>query len=185
MIEYYCGYPKCGKSEYAEKELEKLSGKVLYVGTLPDIPLYQATIFLHKQRRPPSWALYECCGDPIQDLAVLSKYANCYDGMLVDGLSYYLHRALYFYSLDHNWLEAFHTFLTQCCSLPLRLLFVDQPVSFAAPELRRICCHIHEELYKYSNNMFFVSDGAKSIVDREFLRKRDDPEDEHWCQRNP
>lgn len=178
MIYYYCGDPKCGKSERVEEELRKIRGRVLYVGTLPVIQLYQGTILRHKLRRPAFWDLYDCTGDPLQDIAYLKARVSLFDGVLIDGLAYYIQRALYYYPPDANWLIAFRGFLDQVSSLPLHLFLVDQPVGLAPPMIRKICGLAHEELYDYCEKLYYVVDGTVDEVKKDYLRKKDGMNDD-------
>lgn len=173
MIEYYCGYPKCGKSECAEEELKRIHGKILYVGTLPDIQLYWGTIQQHKRRRPASWELYDCTGDPLLDISYLETCAPLFDGMLIDGIAYYVQRALHYYVPDDRWMLAFRRFMDNATSLPFHLYLVDQPVNLAFPEIRRIVGLIHEELYNFSEKLFYVENRTATEVNKDFLRKKD------------
>ena len=98
--------------------------------------------------------------------------------MLIDGLAYYIQRALYYYAPDNNCLLAFHSFLERASSLYLRLYLVDQPVGHAPPAVRRICGLIHEEIYDYSEKLYYVADGTSIEVNNDFLRKRDGVNDD-------
>lgn len=98
--------------------------------------------------------------------------------MLIDGLAYYIQRALYYYVPDNNSLLAFRRFLDHASSLKLRLYLVDQPVCHAPPTVKRICGLVHEELYDYSEKLYHVADGTAVEVNKDFLRKRDGVNDD-------
>ena len=159
MLHYFCGLPKCGKSLLAERGLAEQGGRVLYVGTLPDIRIYRETIRLHRERRPEDWDLYECTGEPLQDMAWLDGALERYDGVLLDGPSFYLQRALCYYEIGWMEVRALRRLLKKAAALPVRCCLVDQPLAGAQGEIRTVGRIFHEAVYRYAGARFYVEDG--------------------------
>lgn len=160
MIEYLCGYPKCGKSLIAEERLRRVDGAILYVGTLPNTQPYWPTILVHQRRRPSSWNLYECSGNPTQDLSCLSQMVMGYNGILLDGVSFYLNRALQWgYVPDKSWLMLLRKILAWGKSANVCFLVVDQPVPWMQPNAQVFGRIFHRTIYLYSSNFYYVDGG--------------------------
>lgn len=173
MIEYLCGPPKCGKSLLAERRFIKDGGRILYVGTLPHIRLYEETICIHQQRRPEEWDLYECIGDPSRDIAWLADVLERYDGILLDGASFYLWRALCYYHLGKGELKQFYALLARAAALPVRLILIDQPLAYAPPDIRVAGRLLHAGIYRYCRTLSYVEEGIWTPCSAEKLRQLD------------
>lgn len=160
MVEYFCGYPKCGKSLIAEERLRRVDGSILYVGTLPNTRPYWPTIWAHQQRRPSTWNLYECSGNPTHDLSYLSQTVMGYKGVLLDGGTFYLNRVLQWgYVPDQSWLMLLRKILAWGKSANVCFLVVDQPVSWMQPNAQVLGRIFHRALYLYSSNLYYVEGG--------------------------
>lgn len=173
MIEYLCGLPKCGKSLLAEDAFRKIKGRILYVGTLPRIRLYAEVIRIHQVRRPKEWDLYECTGKPSQDIAWLTDALERYDGILLDGASFYLYRALCYYSLGEDELERFNVFLAKAAMLPVRLVLIDQPLASVPRDIHIAGRLLHGRIYRYCQSLFYVEKGIRYPCSAGKLRQLD------------
>lgn len=173
MIEYYCGHPKSGKSLLAEKKLANLGGRILYVGTLPNILLYEAVIQVHRARRPPDWTLYECTGEPTVDINHLNAIMDLYNGMLIDGLAFYLQRASCYYQIGKHERNQFDILLGKAASSSIHMILVDQPVPTAQNTIAFACRIIHEDIYRYSDHLYYVNNGNGFRCSSDYLRARD------------
>lgn len=173
MIEYLCGPPKCGKSLLAEESLKKSGGQILYVGTLPCIRLYMEAIRIHQERRPKEWDLYECSGEPSQDIVWLTDALGRYDGVLLDGVSFYLHRALSYYSLGKNEVRQFNALLARAAALPVRLILIDQPLGNAPSGFRVFGRILHARIYQHCSALFYVEEGHPFPCSAKKLRQLD------------
>lgn len=160
MVEYFCGYPKCGKSLVAEERLRKVDGPVLYVGTLPNTRPYWPTIWCHQQRRPFEWGLYECGGNPMRDLSQLSQTVIGYRGILLDGVSFYLNRTVQWgYKPERSWLKLLRQILEWGKTEDVCFLVADQPTPWMLPEAQVLGRIFHRALYRYSSNLYCVEGG--------------------------
>lgn len=177
MVEYFCGFPKCGKSLVAEERLLRVDGSILYVGTLPNTRPYWPTIWAHQQRRPSTWNLYECSGDPTYDLRHLTQAVMDYKGILLDGGSFYLNRALEWgYSPNRFWLTLLRKILVWGKSSDVSFLVVDQPVSWMQPQAQALGRIFHRILYLYSSNIYYVEGGQARQCSARELRMLDHKE---------
>jgi len=173
MIKYLCGLPKCGKSLLAERDFMKSGGRILYMGTLPCIRLYAETIRVHQLRRPKEWDLYECTGEPSQDIVWLADALERYDGILLDGISFYLYRALCCCSLGEGELEQFNALLAKAASLPVRLVLVDQPLANVPRDLHVAGRLLHARIYRYCHSLYYVEEGVQFPCSAGKLRQLD------------
>lgn len=183
MIEYLCGLPRSGKSLLAEYALIRGGGRVLYVGTLPRIRLYEEIIYAHQARRPDHWDLYECSGEPSQDIKWLTDALDRYDGMLLDGMSFYLQRALCYYDIGKMEQSQLRIFLAKAASLPIHLILVDQPLSKAPLDVNIFGRLLHEEIYHFSDTLSYVEGGVSSTCSIKFLRQIDCRNEENYGQK--
>lgn len=88
MVTCILGERKSGKSIFAEEQVKKKDGNVLYVATLPNLKIYEDVIARHQERRPLCWdqiELFEMAADQIADF----PYQD-YSHVIVDNLSYYM-----------------------------------------------------------------------------------------------
>ncbi len=173
MVKYLCGWPNCGKSLLAEQALASLGGRILYVGTLPNIRAYELVIQLHQTRRPVTWELYECSGNPLEDIQRLTDAMDGFDGMLIDGLAFYLQRAQNYYKIGMYELKQASKFLKKAAGLPLLLYMVDQPVNRASPAIRVQGRLLHSAIYRNSDSLSFVNAGVPYPCTPGFLRALD------------
>lgn len=148
-------------------------GRILYVGTLPCIRLYAETIRVHQLRRPKGWDLYECTGEPSQDIAWLTDVLEQYDGILLDGASFYLYRALCYYSLGEGELKQFDVFLARAAALPVRLVLIDQPLANVSRDIHVAGRLLHARIYRYCRSLFYVEDGTRFPCSAGKLRQLD------------
>lgn len=173
MIEYLCGLPKCGKSLLAEEAFRKSGGRILYVGTLPRIRLYTETIRIHQERRPKEWDLYECNGEPSQDIAWLTDALERYDGILLDGASFYLYRALCYCNLGESELERFNALLAKAAVLPVRFVLIDQPLANVPRDIHVAGRLLHGRIYRYCQSLSYVEAGTQYPCSAGKLRQLD------------
>lgn len=173
MVKYLCGWPNCGKSLLAEQALARLGRRILYVGTLPNIQAYELVIQLHQVRRPDAWELYECSGDPIEDIQWLTDAMDQFDGILIDGIAFYIQRAQNYYPIGKYELEQVCKFLKKAAEAPLLLYIVDQPLNRASPAVRASGRLLHSVIYRNSNSLSFVSAGVSYPCTPGFLRALD------------
>lgn len=174
MIDYFCGYPKCGKSLIAEGRLSALEAPVLYVGTLPNIRPYWDTIWEHRRRRPPAWDLYECTGNLMEDLGRLSRALDTCGGMLIDGGAFYLNRLLQWGCRPgRSELALFRDILARAAAAPIHLVVVDQPLAGMPSETRALGRVFHQAVYLYSERLYFVADGQAAPCSSRALRALD------------
>ena len=160
MIEYYCGYPQCGKSAVAEKALAQIPGPVAYVGTLPNIRMYWGTIREHRRRRPAQWELYECVGALGADLDCLRHLLDRYNGILLDGGTFYLHHQLQWgYSPCCLDLRQSARIMRYASRSAAKLIVVDQPVGSLPEGVRQVGRAFHRLLYRYSLATYYVESG--------------------------
>lgn len=160
MIEYYCGYPQCGKSAVAEEALAQIPEPVAYVGTLPNIRMYWGTIREHRRRRPAQWELYECVGELGVDLNCLRYLLDCYNGILLDGGTFYLYHLLQWgYSPCSLDLRRSARIMRYASRSAARLIVVDQPVGGLPEEIHQMSRTFHRLLYRYSSAIYHVENG--------------------------
>ena len=151
----------------------KSGGRILYVGTLPRIQLYAETIRIHQLRRPKEWDLYECTGEPSQDIVWLTNALEQYDGILLDGVSFYLYRALCYYSLGEAELEQFNTLLAKAAILPVYLILIDQPLANVPRDIHVAGRLLHARIYRYCHSLFYVEEGVRFPCSARKLRQLD------------
>lgn len=177
MIAYFCGRPRCGKSLLAEEELREVRAPVLYIGTLPNTVAYREVIRVHRQRRPDHWDLYECCGDPVEDLTCLYEALERYGGILLDGAAFYLNRALQWgYRPGPETAVLLEKVLDRAARLPVKLLVVDQPLEGLPERTAELGRLFHEKLYRYSQRLYVVSQGCAAPCTPSVLRRLDGDE---------
>lgn len=174
MIEYYCGYPKCGKSLIAENRLSVVNTSVLYVGTLPNTRLYWSTIWKHRRRRPTSWDLYECTGDLLTDLNTLYQALDHYGGILLDGTTFYLNRLLRWgYRPNSSMLALLKKILAKAETSPTLLIVIDQPLTGMPADTRLLGRLFHRNVYSHSTHIYFVENGQEVLCSPRELYKLD------------
>lgn len=160
MVTYFCGKPGCGKSLIAEQLLAAEGDCVLYVGTLPNTMPYWDIIRIHRSRRPSAWDLYECCGDIMSDLGYLSKTLDQYNGILLDGVAFYLNRAIQWgCQPTFSALTLLRNVLSSAVRLPVQLMIVDQPLGGAPPTTQAVGRLFHQMVYRYSKRLYLVENG--------------------------
>ncbi len=174
MIDYFCGYPKCGKSKIAESLLSAIESPVLYVGTLPNIRPYWNTILTHRKRRPSTWDLYECSGNLIQDLSCLLRMMECYGGILLDGGAFYLNRLLYWGDRPGlTELALLKRILSKAAIDPVYFVVVDQPLAGMPPRTQELGRIFHQVVYSYCKHTYLVVDGQAMLCPLQKLRTLD------------
>lgn len=94
MLTVVLGPNKSGKSLFAEKLLAEVTGPKCYIATLPSLLIHRSRIHKHQQRRPTDWTLIELVGELTYDVVQLQSLKPTLKGILLDGLSVYLKRAL-------------------------------------------------------------------------------------------
>lgn len=157
MIHFVLGYKSSGKSLFAERSL-LLNGKsTLYIGTLPDYAYYRETIEIHKKRRPEEWGLIELIHDPVYDMGIINSQIDIFDNILLDGLTFYITRCIYF---AHN--------LEGCKSLFVELLqrmkrdkvcfyLVDTPVpAYLDSDVKKKVFYMHYLIMRHASAIFYV-----------------------------
>lgn len=87
------GERKTGKSIYVENQIKKTNTETLYIGTLPQLKIYEKTISDHQKRRPPSWECVELFRMTAEE--ILTYPYQIYQHIILDNLSYYMLFQLY------------------------------------------------------------------------------------------
>lgn len=174
MVTYFCGKPGCGKSLIAEQLLAAEGTSILYVGTLPNTMPYWDIIRIHRSRRPSAWDLYECCGDVMSDLGYLSKSLEQYSGILLDGVTFYLNRAIQWgYQPTFSALKLLRNLLSSAMCLPVQLIIVDQPLGGTPPATQAVGRLFHQMVYRYSKCLYLVENGQAIACSPQILRHLD------------
>lgn len=155
------GPPKSGKSLFAEALMAAIDGSKAYVGTLPGHQLYAETIREHRKRRPSDWALIELLGRPDPDAQVLERAVNDFDGILLDGLSFYVYRVLALFGYDPDWVDGLGETIAGAAEHGTELLLVDQPAGLSTHTLHRlVMLQLHRRAILSGNELYYASDGA-------------------------
>ena len=171
MVTYFCGKPGCGKSLIAEQFLSAEGTSVLYIGTLPNTMPYWDIIRTHRSRRPSTWDLYECCGDLMSDLEYLSVVLEQYGGILLDGVTFYLNRAIQWgYRPNLSTLILLRNILSSAAHLPVQLIIVDQPLGGMPSMTQALGRLFHQMVYVYSKFLYLVKDGQAITCSPQTLR---------------
>lgn len=173
MLHYVTGYTKSGKSEYAEKQVAKLTGSTVYIGTLPKQIFYSDTIQAHQKRRPDKWKLIELIGDPESDYEMIQEQLPQFTNILFDGLSFYLFRLSMVFDDDYekvlNLSENLVDWAVQSDSY---VVVVDSPINKTLPETtQRILLNVHLSILQNASSIVFFNKGnALPITKNEALQ---------------
>jgi len=144
----------------AEEALAQIPEPVAYVGTLPNIRMYWGTIREHRRRRPDQWELYECVGELGADLNCLRRLLDRYNGILLDGGTFYLHHLLQWgYSPSSLDLRQSARVMRYASRSAAKLIVVDQPAGGLPEEIRQVGRAFHRLLYRYSSAAYYVENG--------------------------
>lgn len=76
------------------------TGPTVYIGTLPRIRRFRPVIYAHQKRRPSEWRLIELIGRPQADLATVTAALADFRNLILDGVTYYVFRALTMFDDD-------------------------------------------------------------------------------------
>ncbi|HEX2944754.1 MAG TPA: bifunctional adenosylcobinamide kinase/adenosylcobinamide-phosphate guanylyltransferase [Clostridia bacterium] len=160
MINFVLGYKASGKSLFAERSL-LLNGKsTLYIGTLPDYAYYRETIEIHKRRRPEEWGLIELTHDPVYDMEVINSQIDLYDNILLDGLTFYVIRCIYFAQDLDPCKSLFVDLLQRMQRDKVCSYLVDTPVPVKLDsEARRMVFSMHYLIMRHAAAIFYVDNG--------------------------
>ena len=179
MLHLVIGAAKSGKSEYAESMMSRFSGRKVYVGTLPRIPLYQNSIETHQARRPTSWHLVELIGDLSVDVELIQRALSGAPNILLDGLTFYLLQLLTVFDED---LVAFHPEVLRLIdhaafNVP-NVVITDPPVPKNLPQhvsgtAHGLLRYLHSMLARRATLITFIKDGEATRITRSDLLRLD------------
>ena len=94
MVRCLLGERKSGKSVYAENQVRKIGGRILYIATLPELKMYRKVIQEHQKRRPASWMCIELF--KMSAYEILTYPYHDFRSVILDNLTYYLLFQVYF-----------------------------------------------------------------------------------------
>jgi adenosyl cobinamide kinase/adenosyl cobinamide phosphate guanylyltransferase len=162
MLHVIFGLPQSGKSEYAERLLSCFTGPTVYIGTLPHLKRYRPVIYAHQKRRPAEWRLIELIGRPQADLATVTEALADFRNLILDGVTYYLFRAMNMFdddlaSLRHKTAEL----MKQTSQRAGQTIVVDSllPRLLSDPE-RRTIMDLHLMLVRRANLITLFENGT-------------------------
>lgn len=173
MLHYVTGYTKSGKSEYAEKQVAKLTGSTVYIGTLPKQIFYSDTIQAHQKRRPDKWKLIELIGDPESDYEMIQEQLPQFTNILFDGLSFYLFRLSMVFDDDYEKvLNLSENLIDWAVQSDSYVVVVDSPINKTLPETtQRILLNVHLSILQNASSIVFFNKGnALPITKNEALQ---------------
>jgi len=130
MLTLVIGEPNSGKSEFAESLIASYAGPTAYIGTLPDLHMFDKRIQRHRLRRPSSWDLVELVGNPHVDTRLISSAMDQYQNILLDGLAFYVLQLLSVFEFEPSEFAKHIRELAKDFSRhPGKVVVVDQPVT--------------------------------------------------------
>jgi len=160
VIYFVLGYKSSGKSLFVENLLQLTGKSTLYIGTLPDYAYYHETIEIHKKRRPEEWGLIELIHDPACDLDVLYSQIDYFDNLMLDGLTFYILRCIYFEQNLEKYKPLFLDLLQRIKGGRGCTYIVDTPVPANLDrETKKTVLNLHYWIMRHAAGIFYVEKG--------------------------
>ncbi|HEV7745665.1 MAG TPA: bifunctional adenosylcobinamide kinase/adenosylcobinamide-phosphate guanylyltransferase [Pyrinomonadaceae bacterium] len=168
MLSLIIGQPRSGKSEYAERIVSNRAGSTVYVGTLPNFPVWRDTIRRHESRRPDSWDLLELIGNPERDTELILEALDQYQNILLDGIMVYVFQLMTVFDFDPSVLQRpVSVLVKRLASHTGNVVVVDQPSDGLRPlRAQRALCYLHRSLARRAHSLILIEDGRATPLGR-------------------